>query len=325
MMASKKDIYTDKIIARLKQGKTISEISRELLNTNSTASINRIINRTGLKVWEYNPRYLFMNQDWLNAQLLIYKTPSAIAKHYGMPRSSVTRYAENFGLYNAKFKRTAKNAIDESYFDEIDNARKAYWLGFIMADGNIYHYKNSDKCSLEIKISQNDGYLLREFAKDIGFPIDKVKDGSSLRKGTECFYTSFRTYNKRVVESLSQYGIKDSKSGNECFPSNIPSDFKRDFIRGYFDGDGSISSNRIFVCSPSFKMISGLSKWFCFSNIAFTLDSVSKENGMMVYLLRISKRSWSKFGDTIYYSGCFGLDRKIKMITENQSTIVDGE
>ena len=41
-----------------------------------------------------------------------------------------------------------------------------------------------------------------------------------------------------MCESLMKYGIVPQKTGFECFPKSIPKEFKRDFIRGVFDGDG---------------------------------------------------------------------------------------
>ena len=41
-----------------------------------------------------------------------------------------------------------------------------------------------------------------------------------------------------MCESLMKYGIVPRKTGFECFPKSIPKEFKRDFIRGVFDGDG---------------------------------------------------------------------------------------
>lgn len=47
----------------LKNGKTISEISRIVFNTNSTAKLNKYISENGIDISEYSSRYLFMNEQ----------------------------------------------------------------------------------------------------------------------------------------------------------------------------------------------------------------------------------------------------------------------
>ena len=48
-------------------------------------------------------------------------------------------------------------------FDNIDNEEKAYWLGFIVADG----YLNLDKHMLRIKLGNKDKRHLIKFIKFI--------------------------------------------------------------------------------------------------------------------------------------------------------------
>lgn len=321
MMHSSKDIYADKIIEELKNGKTLSEISKDILHTSSTAAINRIISRNGIDPSIYNNAYLFMNRGWLSDQIEKLKTPTKIADTFGMPRTSVSRYAARFGLYDPKFTRKAKNEIDETYFKSIDSADKAYWLGFFMADGCVS--ETAGKKCFEVKIKQSDADLLFSFAKSVGFPENKISLRGSYRRETLCEYASLRTYNKKFVENLESNGVYSHKSGNEIFPNTIPVDLKRDFVRGYCDGDGSISDDRIYICSPSFDMISSLSKWFCFLDIAFTVsvqDRKKEKIGKGVYEIRIAKRSWKKFFDIVYYRSCLGLKRKIDVVEKIRST-----
>ena len=53
----------------LKSGKTLSEISRVVFNTNSTARINAFIAENGIDVSQYNDRYKYMNESWLKEEL----------------------------------------------------------------------------------------------------------------------------------------------------------------------------------------------------------------------------------------------------------------
>ena len=46
---------------------------------------------------------------------------------------------KKIGLLNNVPGRGRKYTLNEKYFKFIDNESKAYWLGFLMADGNIYN------------------------------------------------------------------------------------------------------------------------------------------------------------------------------------------
>ena len=308
-----------KIINGLQEGKTISQISRELFNTNSTARINALIDSYGLNLAEYSDRYLYMNREWLSEQLQV-KTVGEVAKEFNMPRTSVTRYAIRFGLHENKFTRNVKNSINESYFNDINCANKAYWLGLIMADGNIYHYKDSDKVQFSVKLQSSDIGILEDFARDIDFPVDKIRIRETNRLETKTESVEIRSYNRKFCDSLSVYGIVDRKSGHEIFPKQIPNEFKKDFIRGFWDGDGTVSNTDMKVCSMSLDIICSISQWFCRLGIHY---SIHVENNMI--LLKVSKKSWIDFIDIIYYPGCLGLQRKVLEANKIRSTLLATE
>jgi hypothetical protein len=119
-----------------------------------------------------------------------------------------------------------KYAVNERYFDYIDSESKAYWLGFIIADGNI---KDN---SLRLHITNSDVEHLNKFKMDIEsvHPI-------SLDKRCNVNYISVNS--KAIVSTLSKYGIGHNKTFNATIPEIDPS-LKRHLYRGLVDGDGSI-------------------------------------------------------------------------------------
>ena len=56
-------------------------------------------------------------------------------------------------------------------FDKINSQEKAYWLGFILADG----YLNVDKHMLRIKLGDKDKHHLEKFIQFIGGSLDMLK------------------------------------------------------------------------------------------------------------------------------------------------------
>ena len=72
---------------------------------------------------------------------------------------------------------TAKqSAADESFFDQIDTEKKAYWLGFLTADGSV-NLKNG---SITLALKASDQAHIYKFAADLGSQHPVVITGLSL-------------------------------------------------------------------------------------------------------------------------------------------------
>ena len=73
---------------------------------------------------------LYKNKEWLQEQLNTYSTVTEISKATGYSCTTITRWAEKFGIYKKKFTKTTNvNYIDEDFFKQIDSPEKAYFLG----------------------------------------------------------------------------------------------------------------------------------------------------------------------------------------------------
>lgn len=125
-----------------------------------------------------------------------------------------------------------KHHFNEDYFDTIETPSQAYWLGFIATDGNVQNTAKN-KC-LSIGLALKDVHHLEKFAADIGY------DAEVRRTSKSC---SLTLYSKKIVNDLNDIGIGPRKTFT-VKPWNGPSHLMKDYWRGAFDGDGSISCFR---------------------------------------------------------------------------------
>jgi hypothetical protein len=137
------------------------------------------------------------------------------------------------------------------YFEKIDSEDKAYFLGFIVADGCVSRKSNS------IRIIQKETDILYEFKNHIEFDGDiftsKTKNISNIT------ITSSKT--KSDLENL---GIYSNKTMVVKYPI-IPDNLQNHFMRGVFDGDGCITlrtdkrdnqqRGQVNICSGSYDFI----------------------------------------------------------------------
>lgn len=149
------------------------------------------------------------------------------------------------GLYQKKsLTDLRRNTVDDTFFDEINTEHKAYWLGFLLADGYIVdsgHAKNS----FGITLKSVDKSILEEFKKDLKTTYE-VKDyqGHSNFNGNNFTveYSRLLVRSKSICQKLKEYGFTTKKSYDAKFPlSYVPENLLHHFIRGYFDGDGGFS------------------------------------------------------------------------------------
>jgi hypothetical protein len=126
-----------------------------------------------------------------------------------------------------------RKEYNHSYFENIDSEDKAYFLGFIYADG--YIVKNG-RNRLIINIHTKDQHIL----EDLIVCIDG-KMNIWNQKGRNICQISIS--GKKIVEDLIKHGLHQNKTFTIKYP-NIPVELERHFLRGYFDGDGCIRVKR---------------------------------------------------------------------------------
>lgn len=130
-----------------------------------------------------------------------------------------------------------KYSLDESFFDSVDTEAKAYWLGFLYADG----YHNEKLYGIVLALQERDGYILSHLKESLksNRPVetmDKRKPGRQNQRVV-------RINSKAMSKRLSALGLKQAKSLTLQFPtsSQVPDHLLHHFVRGYFDGDGCVS------------------------------------------------------------------------------------
>lgn len=132
-------------------------------------------------------------------------------------------------------------------FEKIDTEEKAYWLGFLYADGSV----GSTEDKVELSLAACDVDHIKKFKNFIGLD-NKI----SYREKLNAYRYSFR--DKVFKEILIRQGCTPKKSLTLRFPTEeqVPRNLIRHFIRGYFDGDGC----------------------FCNTNYNFSVDFISTKN-----------------------------------------------
>lgn len=120
-------------------------------------------------------------------------------------------------------------ALNEGYFDTVDTPGKAYWLGFITADGGIIRGPRTN--ALRVELADRDRHHLAALVLALG----STKPVTTTRKGTAAI--SIDSW--RMLDALGRLGVGPRKSAT-VEPWNGPDDLMRHYWRGLFDGDGSI-------------------------------------------------------------------------------------
>lgn len=168
-----------------------------------------------------------------------------ISKITGHSRNFITKvFNENNFIRRTNKINSRKYYLNDNYFEIIDNAEKAYWVGFIAADGYISKREGGCSNRLGITLSEKDIEHLYKFNKCLNstYEIKTYKADESHYNINSRFCRLLMSSDK-LVSDLEKLGIVEQKTLILKFPTidQIPEQFVYDYIRGYMDGDGSIS------------------------------------------------------------------------------------
>lgn len=221
--------------------------------------------------------------------------------------------------YELDHKPKKYKDLDIHYFKNIDTQEKAYFLGLIAADGCVYVKKNikkGNRYSLSISLKEEDKYILDLFNHELNYkkklqflPPKKVSVNNSK------IYTSSPGYrinieNKTIVKDLLELGINNKKSvlGFNFEKLILKENLIPHFIRGYFDGDGSVNiyiknnskfTNIItYICSNTIPILEYIKNKIP-AEIDCYIKTTTYNNSKMNYLM-IRANSAIKFYEYLY-------------------------
>ena len=158
-----------------------------------------------------------------------------IAKEFHVNRTYLRNYIldKGFEIHNTH----NESDIYSDIFEVIDTEEKAYWLGFLYADGSLYYNDGTkkNKYIIEVTLKKSDKDHLEKLKTFLN-----ARNKISPRKKTNAFRLMIT--NKKMYYDLIKQGCHPRKSLDMTFPSEeiVPHNLLRHFLRGYVDGDGYI-------------------------------------------------------------------------------------
>lgn len=133
-----------------------------------------------------------------------------------------------------KRKYTPKDSFFKKWSTEM-----AYVLGFIASDGCVVNTTYGNQTFTNhywtIQLKKEDGYILQNISNIIDY--DKKIYNHDKKNQQQLLVNS-----EEMIQDLHKFGFTQHKSQELQWNPNIPTEYISHFIRGYFDGDGSIFS-----------------------------------------------------------------------------------
>lgn len=177
-------------------------------------------------------------QEYLNGD-----TFAQIGERYGVSKTSVMNFMKKHGIQSLgrRYYTSSPYSFNVHWLDELDCQEKYYFLGFFAADGNIDLSHGNYR--VRIRIQTRDKYLLELFSDllESDRPIIDSIENSRISKSGISYLSTLELGNKFFCQRLIELGFPPKKSTILRFPEWISDEWLPHFIRGYFDGDGSIT------------------------------------------------------------------------------------
>jgi intein-encoded DNA endonuclease-like protein len=166
--------------------------------------------------------------DLYNAGLSCQK----IANQMNVSESFISKKLKELNITKRSNSIYRRRTWNENFFNSITTEKQAYWLGFLYADGCVHDKPNGQKL---ISLVVKDKEVIEKFIKALNGDFE-----------VKCYSENYGIYltSKIMFNDLCKLGCVPRKSLNLKFPI-IDENLVHHFIRGYFDGDGTV-----FICNP---------------------------------------------------------------------------
>jgi predicted DNA-binding protein YlxM (UPF0122 family) len=328
-MKSVRQNLVDKVAELYDAGERTGIIAQKLGISNTT--VRDYIKRSGRKSRPIGKPLIFSTEYEALVAIDEYQNGaslSELADKYNCSITGLTDALKKYGLESrGQFDKNGiaynrKYSCNDNYFNKIDSGDKAYWLGFLYADG----CNMEDRNSVYLNQSAPRDYILHKFKKSIKAtnPINLTKAACvrEIKDRMVNVQDAFRIQiiSQQLSQDLAKLGCGQNKTHTLTFPTTdqVPKEFYADFIRGYFDGDGSVSAHSggkelQFNFMGTKEFLTGLQKIFIRLGFSETKISPARKDAEIHMLIYAGIKNIKRFYNYIYNgSPLYLIDKKEK-------------
>lgn len=230
-----------------------------------------------------------------------------IGEIYNVSRGTIEKILKEANVKLGKNGEILGQKRNDSFFKNIDTPNKAYILGFLYADG----YVQKDGKYVRLTLAEYDKEILEKI--EIAMRIEVNLNLLKARKKNQANQYQLTLCKAEGAKYLIEHGCTPHKTFDIRFPTWLSDELMPHFIRGYFDGDGSIASqtakraNINFCSNPIF--IQEAQKYL---NEKLNIETYIScpQNSNISYLCFGNKEAKSKFMEYIYKNADLYMERK---------------
>lgn len=168
------------------------------------------------------------------------ETTADLSRKYSVSSTAIHKVLIRMGVEVRSRSETSRKGreVNEKAFDNPQKKDTAYWLGHIMADGNVTSKREGKSPVVSLELQGDDAKHVRNFAKFLG-ASHKVGE-KNRTDGRKSAYVGLRS--QVLADKLASYGVVSQKTGNQKAKKGL--DKNPAFWRGYIDGNGSIGRDK---------------------------------------------------------------------------------
>ena len=275
-------------------GKSMAEVGKVFNRTSAT--VLRILRANNIPTRTKGGINQIPAHDVIN-RYLQGESCQVIADSYNVSFNTIKKILVENGI--PRNNRYANSALNLNYFTQIDTYDKAYFLGFLITDGNI----GADNNAIRLSLKLDDIHILETFTK-------KVNSSNKLYIRKDKPEVTFAVKSQQWKQDLQQFGVIPNKTSSveliQLSPELMPH-----FVRGLIDGDGWISakSHQIGFCGNE-KMTTQLRDFLVNILDVYPVKVLHPETNLW-QISWAGKKDINKIGEYIYNNkqDCF-LERK---------------
>jgi len=234
------------------------------------------------------------------------ESAQSIAKRYGTSYQVIQPVLVSQGVtLRSKREANKKQKCNERYFQAIDNEEKAYWLGFLAADGCVTRGKKlGDSPRISLHLAKQDyGHLVK---------LKQALQASQMISVNEqsCSLTIFSS---EMATDLARHGIRPNKTFSTK-PVQVAIDLERHYWRGVIDGDGDFAKG-----GDSLKLVGDYDVVLAFQKFVLSYCPQVRANirkNQNIFTFSIRRQATTCMLQAMYGDAIVFLERKYRRAQE---------